>query len=59
MENPPNYLGREHLLLAAGPGLVDVRLVLELLGQVLQPGIMIRSGLARKFILSKKAEKKT
>ena len=29
-------LGGEHLLLATGPGLVNVRLVLELLGQVFQ-----------------------
>ena len=29
-------LGGEHLLLAAGPGLVNVGLVLELLGQMLQ-----------------------
>ena len=30
------YLRRKHLLLARGPGLVDVGLVLELLGQVLE-----------------------
>ena len=33
----PTHLRGEHFLLAGGPGLVDVGLVLELLGQVLQP----------------------
>ena len=32
----PDLRGK-HLLLAAGPGLVDVGFVLELLGQVLKP----------------------
>ena len=33
----PTHLRGEHFLHAGGPGLVDVGLVLELLGQVLQP----------------------
>lgn len=37
----------EHLLLALGPGLVDLCLVLELLGQVLQPLQPVRMGHAQ------------